>query len=101
MTRTLPFLFSEHEATCDELAQVKVIVARQRAQFDKIKQDLEGCNWIIKEKDTEMKFINKEKEELLQKMLEARLEIVQQKQTIKQLQDGMERLVAEVQRGNP
>lgn len=65
-----------------------------------MKQDLEGCNWIIKEKDTEMKYINKEKEELLQKMLEARLEIVQQKQTIKQLQDGMERLVAEVQRIN-
>lgn len=48
-----------------------------------------------------MKFINKEKEELLQKMLEARLEIVQQKQSIKQLQDGMERLVTEMQRINP
>lgn len=41
-----------------------------------MKQELEGCNWIIKEKDTEMRFINKEKEDLLQKMLEARLDIV-------------------------
>ena len=29
--RTLPFLFSEHDAQSDELAQVKVVVARQRA----------------------------------------------------------------------
>jgi len=48
-----------------------------------------------------MKYMNKEKEDMLQKMLEARLEIVQQKQTVKQLQEGMERLVMEMQRFNP
>jgi hypothetical protein len=75
--RAIPFLFSDNEKMSDQCITLKNINSRQGTELERSKSELEGCNWIIKEKDTEMRIINKEKDDLLQKMLEARIEIVQ------------------------
>ena len=75
--KCLIFLESENELLRDELDQLKRINLKQKQEIENLNSENKGTMWIIKEKDTEIRLISREKDLLQDKVLENRLEQLQ------------------------
>ena len=68
------FLTSEYEVVNDELSKSYKIIQSQKKELIKNIEEVKGDRWIIQEKDTEIRIINKEKDNIQDKLLDQRLE---------------------------
>ena len=60
----------------DTIASLKAVAAKQRRDLEKVKEDYSGAMWIISQKDTEIRLITKEKDNIQEKFLETRLDLL-------------------------
>lgn len=93
--KSLVFLESQNELLNDQVIELQKLNLKYRQEVNKLQQENKGTMWMIKEKDTEIRLITKEKDQLHEKILENRLEQIQAKDDklkIKDLQNQIQSL---------
>lgn len=46
----------------DQVDELRLIIGKQRNQMAKLSEECRGSDWLIKEKDTELRVLNKERD---------------------------------------
>lgn len=93
--KSLLFLESQNELLNDQVAELQRLNLRYKQEVAQLQQEIKGNVWMIKEKDTEIRLITKEKDLLHERILENRLEQIQSKDDkakIKDLQNQIQSL---------
>ena len=64
LSKQILFLKSENEVLSDELQRINKLMQAQSKLLKTARENISGDKWIIQEKDTELRIINKEKDNI-------------------------------------
>ena len=68
------FSQSQNEVLQEDLLKQQRIAWNYKDQYTKVKNELDGLHWIITEKDTEIRILQKDKDYLNEKLIDQKLE---------------------------
>ena len=82
LKKTIFFMLSDNELLWEQVERMKTTLATQTKELTQANLDLEAAKIQIREKDTEIVVLRREKEKMQDKHLDQRLEAIQEKKAL-------------------